>query len=154
MMLLLLGCRSSADAPPPVTQSGPAPAALMGAIVAANVAWGDALVRGDSLRLMNAYTSGAVLLTDSGDVSSPARIRDWLLARRAALQDSLHGTRTNTDHLEVATDRAYEAGTLAYILIRRDHPGQRREHVVRYATFWHRSPDGRWLMDKSLRPLP
>lgn len=126
----------------------------MSAIVAANVAWGDALVRGDSLTLMQAYTSGAVLLTDSGDVSSPAGVRDWLLARRAALKDSLYGTRTNTDHLEVARDRAYEAGTLAYILIPRDNPGQRREHVVRYATFWHRSPDGRWLMDKSLRPLP
>lgn len=126
----------------------------MSAIVAANVAWGDALVRGDSLALRNAYTSGAVLMTDSGDVSSPTGIRDWLLTRRTRLKDSLYGTRTNTDHLEVAVDRAYEVGTLAYILIPRDHPDQRREHVVRYATFWHRSPNGHWLMDKSLRPLP
>ena len=125
----------------------------MGAIVAANVAWGDALVRGDSLALVNAYTSGAVLMTDSGDVSTPAGIRDWLLKRRSALKDSLYGTRTNTDHLEVSVDRAYEVGTLTYILLSREYP-ERREQMVRYATFWHRSPDGRWLMDKSLRPLP
>lgn len=147
------GCTPSGDAPA-TTQAAAAPAAVMGPIVGANVAWGDALVRGDGAVLAAAYTPDAVYMIDSGDVSGPEAIRDWLLEHRARLPDSIHATNTRTNQLDVAGERAYEAGTLTYTLISRSAPETRREVTVRYMTFWLRSTTGAWLMLRSIRPVP
>jgi len=138
--------------PPPAFQA--APASVMGALVAANVAWADAYVRGDSATLAAAYTDDAALMTDNGDVTGRLAIRDWLLAHRAAGPDTVIGTSTATDQLDVAGDRAYEAGTLVWTVAPRTAPTRAREVRVRYATFWRQAPDGRWLMARSLKPLP
>ena len=70
------------------------------------------------------------------------------------MSDSLHATRTETSQLDVAGDRAYEAGTLTYTMVSRGKPGPTRDTTVRYVTFWLRSPQGHWQMVRSLRPLP
>jgi ketosteroid isomerase-like protein len=125
----------------------------MGAIVAANVAWGDAYVRGDGAGLASLYAEDARLMTEAGDVTGPSAIREWLLSRRAGA-DSVRGTATTTDQLDVAGDRAYEAGTLTYSLVAGTPAGSTRELRVRYSNFWQRQPDGRWLIVRSLRPVP
>lgn len=156
--VLALAACTPAPAPPPPPPPPPAavaaPASVMGALVAANVGWGDAYVRGDSAALAAAYAGDGVLMTDAGDVTGGPAIRDWLLARRAASRDSVIGTSTATDQLDVAGDRAYEAGTLAWTVAPRRAPERAREVRVRYVTFWRQAPDGRWLVARSLRPLP
>lgn len=122
----------------------------MGAVVAANVRWGDALVRGDSAVLASLYHEHAAVMTPSGDVVGRPAIVRLLLASRRPEGDSLHGTATSTDQLDVASDRAYEAGTLTYTLVRGGKP---REVTVRYVNFWQLAAGG-WQLTRSLRPLP
>jgi len=119
----------------------------MGAIVSANVRWGDALVRGDSATLGALYTDSAAFMTAGGDVTGRAAIVIALMGARGVGRDSLHGTATATDQLDVAGDRAYEAGTLTYTY------ASSRTLKVRYVNFWQQSGD-RWLLSRSLRPLP
>lgn len=123
----------------------------MGAIVMANVTWGDALVRGDSVTLASLYHEQAAFMTPTGDVLGKTPIVRLLLAARRPQGDSLHATATDTDQLDVAGDRAYEAGTLRYTLL--DRSGKSRELKVRYVNFWQLDA-GRWQLTRSLRPLP
>jgi ketosteroid isomerase-like protein len=102
----------------------------MGIIVGQNVTWGDALVRGDSATLGSVYAADAALMTSEGDVTGRPAIQHWLLQHRAALADSVHATGTITDQLDVAGDRAYEAGTLTYTLVSRRQPGPARQLKV------------------------
>lgn len=123
----------------------------MSAITGANVAWGDALVRGDSAALASLYMDDAVLMTPTGDLAGKGAILSALLSNRRTGRDSIHGTTTATDHLDVAGDRAYEAGTLTYSMA---GPGSaKRDVTVRYVNFWQLTAD-RWLLRRSLRPLP
>ena len=122
----------------------------MGAIVVANVTWGDAIVRTDSATLTGLYAPDAVLMAADGDVKGSAAIVARLLAERRSIRDSLHATATSTDRLDVTVDRAYEAGTLKYTLLRGGTP---REVTVRYFNFWQLE-GGRWRLTGSFRPLP
>ncbi|HKP28135.1 MAG TPA: nuclear transport factor 2 family protein [Gemmatimonadales bacterium] len=122
----------------------------MGAIVATNVTWGDALVRGDSAMLRSVYTAEAVLRTPEGDVQGGDAIVARLLANRRAIRDSVHATATNTDRLDVAGDRAYEAGTITYTVV---SGNKSREVTARYFNFWQLA-GGRWQLTLSFRPLP
>lgn len=122
----------------------------MGAILAANVQWGDAFVRTDSATLEALYAPDAVLMMPDGDVKGGQAIIARLLAGRRAIRDSLHATATTTDRLDVTDDRAYEAGTLTYTLLRGGRP---REVTVRYFNFWQLAA-GRWQLTGSFRPLP
>lgn len=123
----------------------------MGSIVAVNVSWGDALVRGDSAALASLYTDDAVLMTTAGDVTGKPAIVAALMAARRPGGDSIHATATSSDQLDVAGDRAYEAGTLSYTVV--SPSGTPREVKVRYVNFW-RLAAGRWQLHRSLRPLP
>jgi ketosteroid isomerase-like protein len=123
----------------------------MGEIVANNVLWGDALVRGDSTRLASLYTDDAALMGRPGDVTGKSAIVTTLMSGRRVDGDSIHGTATSTDQLDVAGDRAYEAGTITYTLVSSD--GTPRKVTVRYVNFWRRASGG-WQLSRSLRPLP
>ena len=122
----------------------------MGAIVATNVTWADALVRGDSTALRSVYLPDAVLMTSEGDVKGADAIVSRLLATRRAIKDSIHGTATSTDRLDVAGDRAYEAGTISYTVVT---SSKSREVKARYVNFWQLAA-GRWQLTLSFRPLP
>ena len=123
----------------------------MGAIVGMNVAWGDALVRGDRATLASALLHDAVLMTATGDVTGRDSIVAALMSARRPAGDSIHATAAATDQLDVAGDRAYEAGTLTYTVISR--PGTTAQVTVRYVNFWQLDA-GSWKLRRSLRPLP
>ena len=123
----------------------------MGVIVATNVSWGDALVRGDSATLTSLYASDAVLMTPAGDVTGSAAIVSRLMKARRLAGDSIQGTAAVTDQLDVAGDRAYEAGTLEYTVM--SPQGSTRSVKVRYVNFWQLDA-GRWQLRRSFRPLP
>ena len=122
----------------------------MGVIVAANVTWADALVRGDSATLRSIYAPDAVLMTSDGDLKGGDAIVSRLLATRRAIRDSIHATATRTDQLDVAGDRAYEAGTITYTVV---SSSKSREVEARYVNFWQLAA-GRWQLTRSFRPLP
>jgi ketosteroid isomerase-like protein len=154
ILLLAPACREperQAEPPPAAAPPAAAPASVMGAIVANNVAWGDALVRGDSSVLSSIYADDAVLMLREGDVTGQGAIVTTLMSARRSGGDSIHGTATSTDQLDVAGDRAYEAGTLTYTLI--SAGGTTRKVRVRYANFWQLAA-GTWQLHRSLRPLP
>ena len=152
LVLMLPACRpQEIPAPPPPTTPVAAPASVMGAIVGVNVLWGDALVRGDSAALASAYTEDAVLMTPNGDVTGKALVVARLLSGRRPAGDSIHGTRAASDQVDVAGDRAYEAGTLTYVIV--SPGGKTREVNVRYVNFWQLEA-GSWKLRRSLRPLP
>lgn len=123
----------------------------MGAIVANNVTWGDALVRGDSSALSSVYADDAVLMLREGDVTGKDAIVTSLMSARRSGRDSIHGTATSTDQLDVAGDRAYEAGTLTYTVA--SPSGTPKKVTVRYVNFWQLAA-GSWHLHRSLRPLP
>lgn len=152
LALMLPACRQQeVPAPPPPAAPVAAPASVMGAIVGVNVLWGDALVRGDSAALASVYADDAVLMTTSGDVMGKALIVAALLSGRRLAGDSIHGTSAASDQLDVAGDRAYEAGTLTYVIV--SPGGKTREVKVRYVNFWQLEA-GSWRLRRSLRPLP
>ena len=68
----------------------------------------------------------------------------------AARTDSIFATNTDTESLDIAGDRAYEAGTITFTV---GPAGARPRNTaeVRYITFWQRTPDGQWLIRRSLR---
>jgi ketosteroid isomerase-like protein len=152
LVLLGLACREPQPRPaPPPPQPTETPASVMGSIVAANVAWGDAIVRADSATLAGLYAPDAVLMLPDRDLEGSASIVAKLLADRRGIRDSLHATATVTDQLDVGVEKAHEAGTLTYTL--RTAGGQSREVKVRYVNFWQLAA-GRWQLVRSLRPLP
>lgn len=155
ILLALHACRAPERQPPqpPVPPAAPASSADMGAIVGVNVAWGNLLVTGDLPGLAGLYVEDAVLMTPEGDVAGRDAIRAWFEAERAR-RDSIHATATDTDELDVAGERAYEAGTLTYTVAPRARPTETRHVRVRYVTFWRRAAGGLWMIARSLRPLP
>jgi len=155
LLIALTACRQP-EVPPPPSPGPPAaaaeaPASVMGVIVAANVSWGDALVRGDSVTLRSLYSNDAVLMTPTGDVTGPGAIVSSLMQARRPDGDSIHGTAAVTDQLDVAGDRAYEVGTLEYNVV--SPQGRSRSAKVRYVNFWQLEA-GTWKLRRSLRPLP
>ena len=134
---------------PPASQ---APASVMGEIVAANVWWADLYSRGNAEQVALFYTEDAVIMTPQGDLTGAAAIADHFRALFATRPDTILATKTVTEALDVAGDRAYESGTVTRTLRpRADSGAPSREVHVRYATFWERSPDGRWKIRRSLR---
>jgi uncharacterized protein (TIGR02246 family) len=125
----------------------------MGAIVATNVAWGDYHSRGDAAGISALYTDDAVLMTAAGaDVAGQTAIREHFQQLFATRPDSILATNSATETLDVAGDRAYEAGTVTFTLQARHGGTGPRTQVVRYTTFWQKTPDGRWLIRRSHRP--
>jgi len=158
--LLAIAALASCAGPAPqqaavadTTTSAPAPASVMGAIVAMNVTWGDYHARGDAAGISALYTDDAVLMTSTGtDVVGQAPIREYFAHLFATRPDSILATNSATETLDVAGDRAYEAGTVTFTLQARQGGAGPRTEVVRYMTFWQKTPDGRWLIRRSLRP--
>lgn len=156
--LVLAACSQAPETSLPATPGSAsavaAPASVMGAIVGMNVAWGDYHSRGDAAGLASLYAENAVLMTPQGDVTGKAAIRQHFERLFQLRTDSILATNTATETLDVAGNRAYEAGTVIFTLGPRSGPGGSREHKVRYMTFWQQELDGRWLVRYSLRPSP
>ncbi len=151
-LLTVTGCTPSPGPDPEAAGARPAPAAVMGAVVAMNVSWGDWFSQGRADALAGMYTDDAVLMTPAGDVVGAEAIGQYLARVIAERPDSILATDTATETMDVAGDRAYEAGTVRYTLVpRRDPSATPRQEVVRYVTFWQQTPDGRWLIRRSLR---
>lgn len=149
------GLACAEPAPPPAVITPPAasagqPASQLGAFIGQNVMWGDRHSRGSAQALAAMYTEDAVLMTPNGDVVG----RDAILAHFerlfAARTDSIFATNTETEWLDVAGDRAYEAGSITFTVGPRG-PGPGTPRRVRYMTWWQRMPDGQWLIRRSLR---
>ena len=156
--LVLAACSRAPETSMPATPGSAsavaAPASVMGAIVGMNVAWGDYYSRDDAAGLAALYTENAVLMTPQGDVTGKAAIRQYFERLFQQRTDSILATNTATETLDVAGNRAYEAGTVIFTVGPRSAPGDSREHKVRYMTFWQQEVDGRWLIRYSLRPAP
>lgn len=120
-----------------------APAAVLGPVVAANVAWGDYLARGDAAGLAGLLAADAVLMLPEGDLTGRETIRSWLERRIAERADTILATETLTETLDVAGDRAYEAGTLVFTMGGRDRSDAAPVRIrARYLTFWQRETGG------------
>jgi len=89
-------------------------------------------------------------MTSEGDVKGGDAIVSRLLATRRAIRDSIHTTAARTDQLDVAGDRAYEAGTITYTVV---SSSKSRVVEARYVNFWQLAA-GRWQLTRSFRPLP
>lgn len=155
--LLLLACGGGTPTPGTTstdtvtsTTATPAPISVMGSLVGMNVQWGNRHSLGDAPGLASMYTADAVLMTPEGDVVGREAIQAHYAARFAARTDSIFHTATDQEALDVAGDRAYEAGTITYRIGPRG-PGPGTPVVVRYVTFWQREADGAWRIRRSLR---
>jgi uncharacterized protein (TIGR02246 family) len=161
VLVLGSGCRESSangtgGAPPSVTAdttpANEAGTAVMGAMVATNVTWGDLHSRGDASGLAALYTEDAVLMRAGDDVVGRAAILKHFQGVVRTRPDSILATSTATETIDVAGDRAYEAGTVIYtVRPRADPTAAPREIQIRYVNFWQRQPDGRWLIRRSHR---
>jgi len=152
-LLAGLGMACSESAPPPTPGTPPPagqPASQLGAFIGQNVMWGDRHSRGNAAALAGMYTEDAVLMTLEGDVVGREAIRQHFERLFATRTDSIFATNTETETLDVAADRAYEAGTLTFTVGPRG-PGPGTPRKVRYVTWWQRMPDGQWLIRRSLR---
>jgi len=154
-LLAGLGIACSESAPPqPAAIQPPAPAqqpaSHLGAFIGQNVMWGDRHSRGDARALAAMYTEDAVLMTPEGDVVGRGAILDHFERLFAARADSIFATNTETESLDMAGDRAYEAGTITFTVGPRG-PGPGTPRRSRYMTWWQRMPDGQWLIRRSLR---
>ena len=128
-----------------------APGALIGVVVGTNVQWGERFNSGDAAGLAAFYAPDAVLMTPGGDVRGPEAIQAHFRRLFAERRDTVLQSKMETETLEVAGDRAYEAGTISYRLRPRGDPtGRERSDVVRYVTFWVLGSDGQWLIQRSL----
>jgi uncharacterized protein (TIGR02246 family) len=150
------GLACAEPAPPPAVVSPPAappagqPASQLGAFIGQNVMWGDRHSRGNAAALAAMYTEDAVLMTGAGDVVGREAILKHFQQAFATRADSIFATSTETESLDLAGDRAYEAGTITFTVGPRGAgPGTPRK--VRYMTWWQRMPDGQWLIRRSLR---
>ena len=126
------------------------PASQLGAFIGQNVMWGDRHGRGNAQALAMMYTEDAVLMTPKGDIVGREAILRHFERLFATRTDSIFATSTDTESLDVAGDRAYEAGTITFTVGPRG-PGPGAPRKVRYVTFWQRMPDGQWLIRRSLR---
>lgn len=154
-LLAALGTACSEVAPPPPPAAPPPapaqqPASNLGAFIGQNVMWGDRHSRGNAQALAAMYTEDAVLMTAGGDVIGREAIRQHFTKLFASRTDSIFATNTETESLDIAGDRAYEAGTITFTVGPRG-PGPGVPQKVRYVTFWQRMPDGQWLIRRSLR---
>lgn len=154
--LLSLACGDRTETPAPPAPPAPppiqAPASVMGEIVGRNVMWGDLFARGDAEALAQLYAANAVLMTPQGDLVGTDAIRDHFILLFATRTDTILGTNTATEALDVAGNSAYETGTLARtVRPLGDTTAPPRETRLRYSTWWERAPDGQWLIRRSLR---
>ncbi|MGH7322208.1 MAG: YybH family protein [Candidatus Rokuibacteriota bacterium] len=124
----------------------------MAAIVGVNVTWGDHYNRGDAAALTAMDAPDAVVMMREGDATGTEAIRRHFERLFTTRRDTVLASNVSTEALDVAADRAYEAGTVTYSLASRRNPGAtRREVRVRYITFWQMTPEGRRLIRRSLR---
>jgi uncharacterized protein (TIGR02246 family) len=135
---------------PPAAPSAGQPASQLGAFIGQNVMWGDRHSRGDAAGLTAMYTDDAVVMALEGDVVGRDAIRQHFERLFANRSDSIFATNTETEWLDVAGDRAYEAGSITFTVGPRG-PGPGMPRRVRYMTWWQRMPDGQWLIRRSLR---
>jgi uncharacterized protein (TIGR02246 family) len=137
-----------------VPDTGPVPASVMGVLVALNASWGDAYTRGDAPGMASFYTGDAVLMAPEGDVAGREAIREFFAARFAARTDTVLGIATHTTEIDMAGDRAWEAGSITWTLAPRGRPDEARTIAGRYVTFWQQEADGVWRVRRSFRTLP
>jgi uncharacterized protein (TIGR02246 family) len=125
----------------------------MGNIVGVNVAWGDFYGRGDAAGIASLYTDDAILMEPSGDVKGRTAIQQHFARLFRERPDSIVRINTASETVDVAGNRAYEAGTIIFTVAPRTG-GPAVDRTVRYMTFWQQDAEGRWRIRSSLRPAP
>lgn len=114
-------------------------------IARARADWLARLGAGDLDGYVGAMTAGVVWLPPRGPaMQGVAALRHWLtpFLARYGYNFSVAEVR-----LRVAGDWVFERGRYRSVLT----PASEEESMVhegRYALFWHRQPDGRWLIDR------
>jgi len=152
--VLVAACDPSAsDELPPSArverQGDLAPASEMGALVGTNVLWGEYYNTGNATALIGLYLDDAVVMQPSGDLVGREAILAYYRQLFESRTDSIVSSSVDTEALDVAGDRAYEAGTISY-QVREAGADQPTDHRVRYVTFWQRTADG-WRIRRTLR---
>lgn len=154
VLALLAACsRAPGPDPAPPAQDA-ADNAILGTLLALHATWGDAFTRGDQIAVTRLYAPDAVLMLPSGDVIGHRGISEYFADIFDGRRDTVLAINTSSEALDMAGDRAYEAGTITYTVAPRARPTESRVVQTRYLAFWGRNPEGYWRITRMFRPVP
>ena len=138
LIALLAGCRAQREKPARPAQAE-TPTDVMGKILGAQVAWGDAHNRGDSTALAALYDPQATLIPHGAPpIKGRDAIRHYWATIFAARTDTVLRSAAGTDQLDIAGDIAVETGSVTFTL-RPRAGGAERQDVMHYLVAWKKT---------------
>jgi uncharacterized protein (TIGR02246 family) len=119
-------------------------------IEAAQRAWSDAFVRGDTAGLIALYTDDAVLLPPGREFRGHQGVREWLRAQPPGFVPLTHST--SPKELAVYDSIAVEHGRWQNSF--RVGDGPEVSTSDEYVVIWKRGADGRWRFQYDMWHIP